>query len=215
MASKTLHENGTITDDRTGNVLVEYPSNSNKGKINETGIEKDKSKKIITGEVITKKSITKEVRNSFIDAAGYVFTEVLVPALKNMLSDMIQNGTDIILFGESRGGSRRSRRIDGSNYVSYSSYADDNRRPVYSYGGRYRVDDIILESKADAEDVMDNLIETIDKYGVATVADLYDLIGKSSQYTDNDYGWTDLSLSKTRPVREGWLLDLPKPKSVK
>ncbi len=58
-------------------------------------------------------------------------------------------------------------------------------------------------------------MEYIDKYGSATIADLYELLGKKSEYTDNDYGWKDLSTSSQRRVREDYLLELPRPICLK
>ncbi len=40
--------------------------------------------------------------------------------------------------------------------------------------------------------------EIADKYGCVTVADMHDLIGIKSTYTDNKYGWTSFGLSDAR-----------------
>ena len=53
--------------------------------------------------------------------------------------------------------------------------------------------------------------ELIDTYGNVSVADLYDLVGKSSEYTDNKYGWTNLRNAEPVRVRDGYMLKLPKP----
>ena len=50
------------------------------------------------------------------------------------------------------------------------------------------------------------------RFGEVTVADLYDLVGISSDYTDRKYGWTDLATAKPIRVRGGYLLDLPRAK---
>lgn len=196
-------------------VVVDYPSNSHKSKINEKGVEEDKKgSKIISGKVIEKKSISKEVSNSFVNAWDYVVKDILVPAVKNTLSDIVQNTLDIVLFGDSSSG-RKRRRGDDRTYISYSSISDDRDRPrVYSYNNKV-LDDIILETRADCEEVIDYLMDIIDKYGYASVADLYESIGKPQKYTDNDYGWRDLSRAGQRKVREGYLLELPNPISIK
>ena len=54
---------------------------------------------------------------------------------------------------------------------------------------------------------MDELIET---YGIVSVADLYDLVGKSCNYTDNKYGWTNIRNAEPVRVRDGYLLKMPK-----
>ena len=42
------------------------------------------------------------------------------------------------------------------------------------------------------------------------IADLYDLVGMDSNYTDNRYGWTNLRSAQVVRVRDGYLLKLPK-----
>ena len=54
---------------------------------------------------------------------------------------------------------------------------------------------------------MDELLE---QYGVFRVADLYDLVGKSCDYTDNKYGWTNLRSADVVRVNGGYALKLPK-----
>ena len=52
--------------------------------------------------------------------------------------------------------------------------------------------------------------ELIDTYDVVSVADLYDLVGKSCNYTDNKYGWTNIRNAEPIRVRDGYLLKMPK-----
>jgi hypothetical protein len=72
--------------------------------------------------------------------------------------------------------------------------------------------EIVLESRGEAEQVIDQLIEIISQYQAASVADLYALVGVTSAYTDGKYGWTDLRGAGVSHVRGGlYLLNLPKP----
>lgn len=211
---KHCDENGTITDEN-GNVLVEYSSNSNKSKINQEGVEAVKKKKIIAGEVVSKKSVGKEVKNSFAEAGNYVFQDIILPAIKNTVFDVIKNATEMVIYGET--GQRRTRRDGNRTYVSYNddSYLDRRRERPVSVRRKY-IDDLILDSRADAEDVVDNLNELINDYGIATVANLYELVGWNTEYTDHDYGWTDLSRVNMRAIGGGkCLLEFPDPKPVK
>lgn len=59
---------------------------------------------------------------------------------------------------------------------------------------------------------MDDLI---DKYGTVSVGDLYELLGEEPAYTDEKWGWTDLTESGIRRVRDGYLLQLPQPESFR
>ena len=63
----------------------------------------------------------------------------------------------------------------------------------------------------DAELVLDQLESAIANYGIASVADLYDLAGITCRnYTANRYGWTDIQLAKVIRTREGYTLQLPR-----
>ena len=43
------------------------------------------------------------------------------------------------------------------------------------------------------------------------MADLYDLVGMTSNYTDNKYGWYDLRTAYIQGVSGGYVIRLPKP----
>ena len=145
------------------------------------------------------------------DAANvksYIVMDVLVPAVKKAISDIVRDGIDMILYGESRG--RKSS--SGSSYVSYRDYSrkdDDRFRDSRARSG-YNHDDIILESRGEAEEVLLRMDELIETYGNVSVADLYDLVGKSCEYTDNKYGWTNIRNAEPIRVRDGYMLKLPK-----
>ena len=70
-------------------------------------------------------------------------------------------------------------------------------------------DDIILETRWEAEEVLSHMIDLIENYGVASVADLYELVGITGSFTDNKYGWTNLSSATVSRVRDGYLINLP------
>lgn len=71
-------------------------------------------------------------------------------------------------------------------------------------------DEIILPDRGEAQAVIDGMFETLQRYQVVTVADLYALVGISGNFTDNKYGWDDLSGASILRIRGGYLLDLPK-----
>ena len=115
----------------------------------------------------------------------------------------------MILYGGTGGNRKKSTN---SSYVSYNSYSDrrEDRRDISSARVGYHYDDITLESRAEAEEVLTRLDELIDMYGTASVADLYDLVGVSCNYTDNKYCWSNLSRAEVMRVRDGYKLKLPK-----
>ena len=67
-----------------------------------------------------------------------------------------------------------------------------------------------METRGEAEEVLIKMDELIATYKVVRVADFYDLVGISSSYTDNNYGWTDIKSATVVHVREGYMIKLPK-----
>lgn len=202
-------------------VPMNFPSNSHKDK-NQV-IEKDEKKveKVIKGTVKQqKKSLFKKFTELFIgddiDSVGsYILYDVLIPAAKTTLSDMVGSGIEMLLFGEAKG--NRTKRDRNKSYVSYSSYYKNDypreggsREASRKNRTMHNFDDIVLESRGEAEEVLSHLVDLTEDYGVATIADLYDLVGITSNFTDNKYGWTNLSNATVSRVRDGYLVNLPK-----
>lgn len=193
---------------------LNLPSNTRKDK-------EIRKQKIIKGKVIKKKkTFSRKMADIFIgedvdNVGSYIFRDVIVPAIKNTLSDAVQGGIEMLLFGESTG--RRGSRGRGNDRPNVSYYGKVNyskpthREPQRVSRRTSTVDDIVLDSHRDAQEVLNSLVDMIDEYGHATVSDLQDLIGMTGSFTDNNYGWYNLSNSRIRRVRLGYLLDLPKP----
>lgn len=208
-------------DDGSGrqkSMKVDYPSNSKTKKV-----DKNVSK-VVSGEVIQRKS---QEQSKFKEAiAGedarsvfsYIFFDVVIPAAKSMLADASSQFIERILFGDS------SRRPSGGRqgYTSYNKvYESRNRpskpiRPELSRQARanHNFGEVILASRGEAEHVLDSLIALIDEYGVATVSDLYDLVGITGNFTDDKWGWYDLRGSAVQRVREGFLINLPQTQPI-
>jgi hypothetical protein len=177
--------------------------------------EKPPVQKVTKGKVkMKKKSEFHKLADTFIseDASkvkSYVVGDVLIPAIKKAISDIVTNGIDMILYGET-GRSKRST----SSRVSYRDYYDsrrDDRRPdTSSLRSRYDFNDVIFESREEAKEVLERMDELIDLYGVASIADFYDLAGITGNYTDNKYGWTNLSAADIVRVRDGYMIKLPR-----
>lgn len=178
--------------------------------------EKPKMEKVITGTAtVRKKSAGRKFADVFIsedvtNVKSYILTDVLVPAVKKLVADIVQDGIEMILYGGSRRGEKRSGfRADNVSYSSYyrndkKRYDDNRTRSGYSY------DDIVLPTRTDAEAVLNRLDECLDSYGQVTVGDLYDSVGITGEYTDERYGWLSLSGARVERVRDGYLIRLPK-----
>ena len=206
---------------------MDYQGNADKNKEKDKKPEKN-IEKVVTGEVIQKPvTIGRKFKNIFLGgdlkaSARYVTADVLLPALRDLLVDVITNGARRMVYGESM---YRRRITENRPRVSYSSYSnpisptyrmteprDRARLPDQPHPARQvrrEYDTIILAQRADAETVVERLIDIIDKYEVASLADLYDLLGQPSAHVDNKWGWTYLSNVEVRQVRDGYMIDLP------
>lgn len=206
--------------------IVDIPGNSHTERREQQNKPKKTVNKVISGTVKTKKkSLYKRFLDTFVDedvedVKGYILFDVIIPMIKDVIVDAGIATLESIFYGVS-GGRYSSRRSSGrTNYgkISTNSGRDrirDRENARVRGGARYSCEDVILDSKSDAEEVLSQLVDLIEDYGAASVADLYDMVGISGQFTDNYWGWTDLSSATTRRVHGGFLIDLPKTVNIK
>lgn len=213
--------------------MDEFPSNSQKvvkkPEKQEKATDDKKVEKVVTGEVVQrKKPLGKRMAETFVggDAQSvgqYVVMDVLIPAAKDTIADAVSQGIERMLFGEVRSTSRRTGARPSNGHVSYNRYSGGGHpalkreEPKISPRARanHDFDEIILATRPEAEAVIDRLFDLISRYETATVADLYDLLGITGNYTDDKWGWTDLRGAGALRIRGGYLLDLPKPEALR
>lgn len=205
-----------------------YPSNSKSSKKNpqpEPKPEDKKVQKVISGSVKTKKrGLGKRMADIFLEdntktVGSYIIHDVLIPAAKSMICDMIGWGgfAEILLFGDKRGG--RTRRDGGRTNTPYGSFfrssdrdgRDRDRRDISKAArSRHDFDEITFETRGEAEDVLSHLCDLIIEYDQATVTDLYTMVGLDHTWMDDKYGWTDLRSASTSRLRDGYVINLPR-----
>ncbi len=194
--------------------MEDYKSNSHASKEKEKNREEKKVEKIISGNAkAKKKSEFSKFADVFVsedagNVKSYILMDVLVPAVKKAISDIVTNGIDMLLYGETG----VHKRNGASSKVSYRSYYDRSNRSSSSSRTRsgYSYDDIILDNRGEAEEVLSRMDEIVATYGTVSVADLYDLVGITGAYTDNKYGWTDIRSASVVRVRDGYMIKLPR-----
>ena len=184
-----------------------------------------KLEKVVKGEVKKKSGTGKILSNEFVKeepsyVRDYILGEVVLPAVKNLIADIINNGVSMFLFGETRA----PRRGDNRDRGRYSQRDRGYQRDEYDeprerrYRNRMRYDDFSdykLETRRDAIEVLDELRGYIDEYGQVEVARFFELIGEDSQGVDNDYGWTSLDHAYIRERRDGVIIEFPKARFLK
>lgn len=198
--------------------MAEYAPNSHRAKAETTAVEEKRAKKVVSGGVKTKKNEVRKFRDIFISedittVKSYIFMDVLVPAIKKAVSDIVRDGIDMILYGGTGGGS--TRKSSGSK-VSYRSYYDqkEDRRDRPRAGTRFDYDDIEFDTRADAQAVLDQMNDIIDRYDFVTVGDMYDAADITAPYTSYKYGWANVNNAKIVRGRGGYIIDLPKARPI-
>lgn len=204
----------------------EIKPNSHAYKAEQAKEQQRKVEKVVQGSVKRKKkSALKRAEDSMLSedmstVKEYLLWDVLVPAVKDMLVDLGKKALDAIFYGDRRTTTNIERK-HGTSYVRYDKPSYDNdrdrrysycdRRPSYNRRAAHDFDDIVLDSKVDAENVLDALVESTMQYGLASVSDFYELVGIDPKYTDWRWGWYELHSARVERVRDGYIVVLPRP----
>jgi len=186
----------------------DFPSNSSESK-------KPVAKAVVVAK--QKPLLARIFGENLREVATYIWWDVLVPAAKSTIADMVSNGIDMIVYGDpNRGRSSRVRRERGRSYVSYNSIYENDRYPTRraerrSERNRMSFDDVVLDTREDAEMVLTVLQEAIEQYDSCTVAEFYQAVSLPVEFTDHKWGWKNLSSAYVQRDRVGYILVLPRP----
>lgn len=204
--------------------MENFPGNSHgMGDPKKPAAEKPAIEAVVTTEAVKRKTpLGKRLKNLFFggDAKGvvrYVVGDVLIPAAKKMFVDSVEQGANRMVYGNS---APSRSPIFGQPRFSYNRPVDrggsmrsstmlPGQPPQYSRQSRQEIGELILGSREDAEIVLERMRDIIDKFEVASVSDLNSLAGMPSNYTDNSWGWSNLSRVEIHQIRDGYLLRLP------
>ena len=204
--------------------MNDYTPNSHRFKAEqqeEKKQEERKIEKVVSGSVKTKK---KSGFRKFADVIlsddkdkvkSYIMEDIIIPGIKDTLYNIIAGGAGMLL---DRGNGRGARTVNTSK-VSYRSFSDprDTVRPGSAdtrVRNRFDFDDIVYSSRPEAEAVLDQMQEVIERYGFVTVADMYDMSNLTEPYTSNKYGWTNIRTAEVTRGGGGYVLKLPKASAI-
>ena len=195
-----------------------FPGNSQRDK--KTAPKEKKVERVTTAEPIRrKKGLGRKFKDVFFGGdpkatASFIVQSVLIPAAKDMIVDAASEGVQKLVRGDSY--RRRSAPSSGpSGYVAYNRIgrgppvAESPRSMSPRARARHEFDEIVLQSRQEAETVIEQMYEIVSKYDTATVSDLYDLVGIRATHVDHKWGWTDMRGAGVVRVRDGFLLELP------
>lgn len=203
-----------------------YPSNAKKPIRGKPVEEEKKIERIVSGEVThRKKGFGKRLTGALVEddttsVLDYIVHDVLIPAAKSMITDMVSGGIEMLLFGSRR--NQNVYRDRGRSYTSYNTMSNYRTREIPSRRDRetrdisrysratHDFEEIIIPSRGEAEEVLDAMTESTIKYGEVSVADFYEMVGVTSTFQDNKYGWTNLRGAYVKRTRGGYVIELPR-----
>lgn len=212
--------------------MEDYPSNSRRAKTENVSdeIEPKRIEKVVTGKVIRrKKPLGKRLTEMFFggesrEVGHYVLADVLIPAVKELFADVVMQAIERKLFGDSRPNSRRSGgfRPGRPTHVSYNQFSsstpttpwrrdrDDSRTISRSARASHNFDEIIMDSRQEAETVLERMYDLLERYESVSVADFYELVGITANHAEDRYGWMSLRGSSVVRTRGGgYQLEFP------
>ena len=163
--------------------------------------ERPKVEQVTTAKVVSpKKSFWSDVLKPFI-------FDTVLPIVQPLFKEGVRAIGDAIMDAVLNDARPQPQQRSNTPYHSYSRSTTKARKPV----GNNRVANIVLTDRREASNIIDKLQDIIDQYEVATVADLYSLVGLPSKYVDNDWGWSDIGSPRTVRVDGGFQIVLPDP----
>jgi len=217
--------------------MEQLPGNSHRSQTQASAPaeEPKKIEKIVKGEVTTRKKpfLRRLGDNLMVNRADVVgaavFWEVLLPAAKNTFVDAVNTyanrlvGTDI--SGRSHGsivGQVLNQSVGMYNQQQQFNY---NRvgQPIPGQGmpvgpqisrqarARHDFKEILIPTRVEAEEVIAGLLWHIEQYNAVTVSDFYQMCGITPDYTDDNYGWTDIRGAGVLYRGGRYVIDLPRP----
>lgn len=173
--------------------MAEFPNNS---KMNKKTIKPVVDKKAET----KKKSEVSKFKDHLINeelpkTRNHIIYDILIPRAKQIILDSFA-----ALLGGSYSNTNTSNQNGSRVRTSYNNmYNQQPRRETRPIGSAFDYDDIIFDSRIDAQAVLDGMIDLMHEYGRVSVSDMYELAGITDcPSTYVNWGWALNSRSDLR-----------------
>jgi len=205
--------------------MDQFPPNSRKARVQGDPPKPKKLKQVTSASAHQRKpSWGKQFQATFMSGSAetafhYMIANVIIPSIRDMFVEAAQSGVERLFYGD---GGRRGRAPGPSPYgrVQYNQPVNRPQAAVQQVlprqaRARHAFGEIIIPSRQEAEEVLDQMFDALSQYDEVTVADLYELTGIQSSHTDHKWGWVELRGATVGRVRGGgYLLDLPDPEPL-
>lgn len=185
--------------------MPEYQDNSEKAKREAEAKEVKEIEKDEGGAELRKRPARKRFAETILpkedrrEIADYAIFEIVIPAIKETINNLVVNSLDMLLFGGTRGYSGNRSSNGRTDYARMSSKKSSGKYAQDDYEERSRrrsaknIDDILFRSYAQADRVYQSLLDIQDEYGQVRVSDLFDEAEITvPDWTYDSYGWDNL-----------------------
>lgn len=172
-----------------------------------------KIEKVGDGKAVKKKSGLKELTDGFIQedvntVRTYLWRDILLPAFKKTLWEMVTGCADMFLYGGER--APKGKNYDRVSWRDSTVVGGRSKPAAERVRSGYSFDDVLFPTRIEAEAAYESLSAAIEQYHNVSVADLYSTAGITGVWTDNNYGWTDIRSASIIRFEDGYLLKMPK-----
>lgn len=178
--------------------------------------------KVTKGEVRMQKTLSNKLKDDLEledneEVGTFIWKDIVIPKLKDFVYELFTGALEKKMYGTSSGRRGGNNRNGSSMYNSYYKSDRPNRNRNNDSDNREVRDykDLLFYERADAEEILSTLCDLIEQYGEASIGDLYDAAGITQDGNfakNNGYGWKNLSQATVRRVKDGYILDLPRPR---
>lgn len=195
--------------------------------------ERPKAEKAIEGEaVIKRKTVGKRFAAIFTgvslkEIVDDAIDQAIIPGIKGMLLNAGERALDRV-FGNGIGNGNRipnaaaRTMVTNVAHVAYNKFSAPNAATVrpdqapmmMSRRGQsvHNFEEIGFATRKDASIVLDLMYDRLQNYGSVTVAEFYAWADVRGNFTDNNWGWRELTGAGPTLARDGkYVLNLPLP----
>lgn len=199
-------------------------------------VHKDIPKPQLSNHQSKKPSILKKFQATFLqgrnidDIGAYVVRDILIPTIFDGIANSAKAAIDSFFYPDGVAPSRSNRRdysslSRGSSRISGGGINESrlNVGPRGGYNYNRAFTNIIFDNHPDAQAVMEYLFDYAIEYKRVPVGEFYDASGDYAEeqgirttMSSYNIGWyaDDLDGISVRRVINGWIIDLPNPRSL-
>ena len=229
--SEEFHKAVDVGGGEWSNKQLYAPKNSNKSKATP---ERPKNIPVATSDAVVRKpSAGRRILIAFKgddpkDVVIYLLSDIVIPGLKSTLVETLQQGVTRLINGSEFVPTGVPMRTVQSLAARFIPYNQVSQKPAFVQNPYHQTTsqkqpltkphdyrEILFPDRGTAEFALGTLRHLIDEYDYVSVSDLYKTVDMSSAFTDENYGWNDLTEAGIRRVSGGYVLVLPTPISLK